>query len=66
MGGGRSKFLNKTQYNLNSTYSETGDRIDNRNLIEEWKNKGKKYKFIWKRNEFDQLKPNQDEHILGF
>ena len=65
MGGGRRKFLNKTQYSLNDSYSETGDRIDNRNLVEEWINKGKNYKFIWSRNEFDQLKPNSDQHILG-
>ena len=66
IGGGRTKFLNKTEYNLNSSYAETGDRIDNRNLIQEWKNKGKNYKFIWTRNEFDQQKPNQSEHVLGF
>ncbi len=46
MGGGRKKFINQTNYFLNNTYSETGDRIDNRNLIQEWKNKGDNYKFI--------------------
>ena len=65
MGGGRKKFINQTNYLLNNTYSETGDRIDNRNLIQEWKNKGDNYKFIWTRNEFDALKPKQNDHILG-
>lgn len=65
MGGGRMKFLNATPYGLNGTYSEAGDRIDKRNLIEEWKNKSKDHKFIWTRNEFENLKPNQYKHVLG-
>ena len=63
MGGGRKKFINKTSYFLNDTYAETGDRIDNRNLIQEWKDKG--HTFIWTRSEFDSLKPKQNYHILG-
>ena len=63
MGGGREKFLNNVSYPLNGTYSEKGDRVDGRNLIEDWKKKNNK--FIWNRKEFDELKPGQNEHILG-
>jgi alkaline phosphatase len=65
MGGGRNSFLpNKLKYALNASYSETGNRIDERNLIQEWKDKGST--FIWTRNEFDKLKPNnKNDHILG-
>jgi len=64
MGGGRSYFLpNSAPYQLNTSYSETGNRKDTRNLIKEWKDKG--HTFIWTRSEFDSLKPKQNDHILG-
>lgn len=68
-GGGRNKFLSKTSYELNSTYSESGDRIDARNLISDWidkmKNENKRFNFLWNKTSFDLLKPNEYDHILG-
>lgn len=47
-----------------------GDRVDNRNLIDEWRGKMEKeklkHKFIWNIGQFNSLKFDQDyDHILG-
>ncbi len=66
-GGGRRKFLKITDkdYFLN----KYGDRKDNRNLIDEWNNimnsKKLKHKFLWNYTDFQNLRPNQYDHILG-
>ncbi len=67
-GGGRRKFMKKTE-NDYFKRNMTGDRTDGRNLIEEWsknmKKSGKEYKFVWNLTEFENLKPNQYDHVLG-
>ena len=46
-----------------------GDRTDNRNLIDDWnqamERSKMRHKFIWNLTEFEKLKPNVDDHILG-
>lgn len=46
-----------------------GDRIDGRNLIDEWiekmKSKNLRHKYLWNITDFKSLKPNQYDHILG-
>lgn len=46
-----------------------GDRIDNRNLIDEWEKKmaaeGISHKYIWNRTDFNSLRPSQYQRILG-
>ena len=67
-GGGRIKFLrdNDTDYKLTE---KKGDRIDNRNLIDEWQSKmlskNIKHKFLWNLSDFQNLKPNQYDRVLG-
>ena len=47
----------------------TGDRTDGRNLIDEWSDKmeknGNRYKFVWNLTDFENLKPNQYDYVLG-
>lgn len=61
------KFLSNNQTDYGSSLK--GDRIDGRNLIEEWhqimEKKNLKHKFIWNISDFHDLKPNQFDHILG-
>lgn len=65
--GGRKKFMPNTEkdYVLN----KTGDRIDGRNLIQEWKDKMSakklKHKFLWNYSDFQNLKSNEYKHVLG-
>lgn len=69
MGGGRKKFLNGLNFKLNETYAESGDRVDGRNLVNEWtakmSNEKKRCKFVWNRTGFDQLRPNEHDHVLA-
>jgi alkaline phosphatase len=66
-GGGRKKFLRTSDPDPKS--GKLGERIDGRNLIEEWQNKmkseGRTYKYIWNLTEFENLKPGQYERVLG-
>lgn len=68
LGGGRRKLLRNTDSDYKNA-SLKGDRADNRNLIDEWKQtmnkKNLKHKFIWNMTDFMALKPNQHDHILG-
>jgi alkaline phosphatase len=68
--GGRKKFMRKTDPDYaNST--KFGDRIDNRNLIDDWhrnmQSKQLKHKFLWNISDFEQLKKSDQhyDHILG-
>lgn len=67
-GGGRRKFLttNDTDY-LDKI--KTGDRIDNRNLIKIWEEKialkGLRPKFLWNLSDFENLKADEYNHVLG-
>ena len=60
MGGGRSYFLKA---------NESGKRIDNRDLIKEWKEKmntnNLKAKYVTNLTDFRQLKPRGYDHLLG-
>ena len=64
MGGGQRKFLYNSADGLLK-----GDRKDSRNLIQEWKDKmaqsNLKAKYVSNLSEFNDLKPNQYDHVLG-
>jgi alkaline phosphatase len=49
--------------------AKKGDRVDNRNLINEWEKKmekaGKKHKYVWNIGDFNSLKANEHDHVLG-
>ncbi|CAF1153410.1 unnamed protein product, partial [Brachionus calyciflorus] len=66
--GGRRKLM-RTQDRDYQESDKYGDRIDNRNLINEWSDKmerlNKTHKFVWNLTDFNSLKPGQYEHVLG-
>lgn len=66
--GGRRKFLRNTDEDY-SNKKKFGDRVDNRNLIEEWtknmQNKKLKHKFFWNISDFETIKSENYDHILG-
>ena len=66
--GGREKFLRNTDRDM-ANPNKTGDRVDGRNLIDEWEAKmtkaGAKHKFVWNLTDFDSLKKSQYDHVLG-
>ena len=67
MGGGRNKFMKDVD--KDPLEEEYGHRVDNRDLIKEWSDKMRKknltHKYVSNLNEFNALKPNQYEHVLG-
>ena len=67
-GGGRRKFLRNTDSDHKDPLKK-GDRIDNRNLIDEWTDKMRRqnlqHKFLWNKTDFLNLRPYEYDHILG-
>lgn len=69
LGGGRRAF-----YPANYSDPETGSttvnkRNDGNNLVEEWlniqKEKNRKHKFVWKKEDFDSIDVNDVDYVLG-
>lgn len=64
LGGGRTKFLPKET--TDPEYSQKkGERLDGRDLTEEWKSKYKNSEFIWNKDQFDSVDPKKTKHLLG-
>lgn len=68
-GGGRVKFLPKNESDPGNA-NKKGDRVDGRNLINEWQEKMKranrKHKVVLDKTSFDQLDPNENyDHVLA-
>ena len=68
-GGGRRKFLSTNDSDFADPKLK-GDRIDRRNLIEEWEDqndkKGLRHKFLWNMEDFGNLRANEYDHVLGW
>ena len=64
IGGGRTKFLPKSM-NDPEYENKTGERLDGRNLTEEWKSKYKNAEYIWNKQQFDTINPKKTQHLLG-
>ena len=64
MGGGRGKFIPREM--ADPEYSrEKGERMDRRNLPEEWTGKYKNSAYIWNKQQFDAIDPRKSDHLLG-
>ena len=64
MGGGRRNFLPSNE--SDPEYStKKGSRIDNRNLMNEWKAKYKDAEVVWNKKQFKQVKANKTKHLLA-
>ena len=64
LGGGRSKFLPKQTQD--PEYADrTGERLDTRNLPNEWTTKYKDSAFVWNKAQFDAIDAKKTKHLLG-
>ncbi len=64
LGGGRGKFLPKET--ADPEYSDkTGERLDGRNLANEWTAKYKNSAYVWNKAQFDQIDAKKTKHLLG-
>lgn len=63
LGGGRTKFLPNTQ--PDSEYpNKMGERLDGRNLIQEFQQKFKA-DYVWNKAQFDAIDPKKTQRLLG-
>lgn len=64
MGGGRSKFIPKET--TDPEYSNrTGERLDKRDLPQEWTKKYKDSAYVWNKEQFDKVDVTKTKHLLG-
>ena len=64
MGGGRTKFLPKDTTDPEYT-DKKGERLDGRDLTQEWTKKYKDSNYIWNKQQFDAIDPKKTKHLLG-
>ena len=63
-GGGRRELMHKNQ--TDPEYPDKkGDRLDGRDLISEWLNKFQNSKYVWNKNEFEQIDVDKVDHVIG-
>ena len=65
LGGGRRNFIPDTQNDVE--YPNTkGSRIDNRDLIQEWKSLNlKNSAYVWNMSDFNAIDPKKTDHLFG-
>ena len=64
LGGGRAKFLPNSVNDPEYTEIK-GERLDGRNLTDEWLKKYKDSNYIWNKQQFDQIDAKKTKHLLG-
>lgn len=64
LGGGRTKFL-PTSVNDPEYPNKKGERLDGRNLPDEWTKKYQNSEFIWNKQQFDGIDAKKTKHLLG-
>ena len=63
-GGGRRELMHKNQ--TDPEYPDKkGERLDDRDVISEWVNKFQNSKYVWNKNEFDQIDVDKVDHVIG-
>ncbi|MGI8641666.1 MAG: alkaline phosphatase [Pyrinomonadaceae bacterium] len=64
LGGGRTKFLPNSMNDFE--YSNlTGERLDGRNLTDEWLEKYQSSIYVWNKAQFDAVDAKKTKHLLG-
>ncbi len=64
LGGGRTKFLPDSMSDPEYDNAK-GERLDGRNLTEEWKSKYKNSDYVWNKEQFDAIDAKKTKHLLG-
>ncbi len=64
IGGGRTKFLPNSMND--PEYPDVkGERLDGRNLTDEWVKKHPNSEYVWNKRQFDQIDAKKTKHLLG-
>ncbi|MEO8072457.1 MAG: alkaline phosphatase [Acidobacteriota bacterium] len=64
IGGGRTKFLPNSVDDPEYP-SIKGERLDGRNLTDEWLKKYSNSNYVWNKQQFDQIDAKKTKHLLG-
>lgn len=64
MGGGRTKFISN-QTSDPEYDNRKGERLDGRDLPNEWTEKYKDSAYIWNKEQFDKIDAKKTKHLLG-
>jgi alkaline phosphatase len=64
LGGGRTKYLPKEMKDPEYP-TRTGERLDGRNLAQEWQSKYKNSAYVWNKQQFDAVDAKNTKHLLG-
>ena len=66
LGGGRAKFLPKTVADPEDV-GQTGERLDGRNLVDEWQHKRPRSRsaYAWNKSQFEAADPRSTDRLLG-
>ncbi|KAM9385795.1 intestinal-type alkaline phosphatase-like [Pholidichthys leucotaenia] len=64
LGGGRQYMFPKTTTDPEYP-TETGDRNDGRNLVDEWLENKKNAKYVWNKSDFDAVNPTNTDFLMG-
>ena len=62
--GGRRELMHRNQ--TDPEYPDKkGERLDGRDLIQEWVDKHPKSQYVWNKTGFDQIDVDKVDHVLG-
>ncbi|HEV2764809.1 MAG TPA: alkaline phosphatase [Pyrinomonadaceae bacterium] len=64
LGGGRAHFFPRAVADPEED-GQTGDRLDGRNLVEEWSRKRPRSAYVWNKQQFDATDARTTERLLG-
>jgi alkaline phosphatase len=64
LGGGRSKFLPRTAADPEDP-GRTGERLDGRDLINEWVRQRPRSAYVWNKAQFDSIELRKTDRLLG-
>ena len=64
LGGGRGSFIPRIE-NADPETGRPGERLDDRNLTDEWVEKHENSLYVWNKEQFDSADPNDIDHLLG-
>lgn len=62
--GGREK-MTSTNHSDPEYPGETGERLDGRNLIDEWKDKYPNSEYVWNKTAFEKIDPEKVDRVMG-
>ncbi|MEQ8955372.1 MAG: alkaline phosphatase, partial [Gammaproteobacteria bacterium] len=63
LGGGRANFIPAAT--TDPEYGSPGLRLDNRDLTGEWQQQHENGRYVWNKQQFDDIDPDTTDHLLG-